>query len=296
MSAASYGGQAIIEGVMIRGPRVMSVAVRAPDGSIVGRTERLGGIYTGAVRRVPLLRGVAVLWETMALGFRALTWSSAIATDDLDEHGETKPMGAVAWAGMAVVLALAMAFFFAGPALATTWLDRWIGHQWVITLIEGVIRLALLIGYIWAIGRSGEIARVFQYHGAEHMTIRAYEDGRELRVAAVRRYEKEHPRCGTSFLLTVAVISVVVFVFAGTSPLWWRFLSRLVLIPVVAGLSYEVIRFGGAHTRVPLVRLLFAGNIALQKLTTRYPDDEQIQVAINAMERALAEEAALADA
>ncbi|MDA0364916.1 MAG: DUF1385 domain-containing protein [Chloroflexi bacterium] len=290
MSAPTYGGQAVIEGVMIRGPRSMAVAVRAPDGEILTRAERLGGLYTGPLRRVPLVRGVVVLWETMALGFRALMWSSAVAAEDLDEHGEPKPLGALTWAGTLLTLAIALAFFFAGPTAATAWLDRFVGATWITTLIEGALRLALLLGYIWLIGRSSEIARVFQYHGAEHMTIRAFEDERELRVPVIRRYRKEHPRCGTSFLLTVAVIAVVVFVFVGGSPLWWRFASRIVLIPFVAGVAYEVIRFGGSHTEVPLVRLLFAGNLALQRLTTRVPDDEQIQVAIASLERVRAEE------
>ena len=156
--------------------------------------------------------------------------------------------------------------------------------------IEGGIRIALLLGYIWLIGRSDDVRRVFQYHGAEHMTIAAYEDSRELTVPAVRRYPKEHPRCGTSFLLTVAFVSIVVFAFAGTDPLWWRLASRLVLIPLVASVSYEAIRFAGFHQRWPTVRLLFAGNIALQLLTTRPPDDEHIQVAIRAFEEARAVE------
>jgi uncharacterized protein YqhQ len=289
-AAPTYGGQAVIEGVMIRGPHVMAIAVRTPDGSITTRAERLEGFFTGRVRRIPFVRGVFVLWETTVLGFRALTWSSAVATAELDDDGGAKPLPPVTWVVMVLTMLAALAIFFAGPALATAWLDGTFGASWITTILEGLIRLSLLIGYIWAIGRSSEIARVFQYHGAEHMTIRALEDGRELRVAAVRRYEKEHPRCGTSFLLTVAVISVFVFVFAGSSPLWWRFASRLLLIPLIAGISYEVIRYGGAHSRVPFIRLLFAGNLALQRLTTRVPDDEQIQVAIAAVECALSEE------
>ena len=293
MSAPTYGGQAVIEGVMIRGPRTMAVAVRAPDGTILTRAQRLGGLYTGAVRRVPLIRGIVVLWETMALGFGALMWSSAVAAAELDERGEAKPLGAAAWAGTLLTLGIAIALFFAGPTAATAWLDGVVGAAWITTLIEGALRLGLLLGYLWLIGRSSEIARVFQYHGAEHMTIRAFEDGRELRVPVVRRYTKEHPRCGTSFLLTVAVLAVIVFVFVGTSPLWWRFASRIVLIPLVAGVAYEVIRFGGSHSDVPIVRLFFAGNLALQRLTTRVPDDEQIQVAIASLERVLAEEDAV---
>ncbi len=285
----TYGGQAVIEGVMIRGARAMSIAVRRPDGDIQVRSDRLGGLYTGPLRRVPLLRGVLVLFETMALGARALTWSSAIATGEVDDRGEPAPLSRPEVAIMVFSMAVAVAAFFAGPVLATAWMDGLL-PQWAVLAIEGGIRVALLLGYIWLIGRSDDIRRVFQYHGAEHMAIAAYEDGRDLTVPAVRRYPKEHPRCGTSFLLTVAFVSIVVFAFAGTDPLWWRISSRLVLVPLVAAVSYEAIRFAGFHQGWPVVRLLFAGNIALQRLTTRVPDDEHIQVAVRALDEVMAAE------
>ena len=275
---------------MIRGARSMAVAVRDPEGEILVRSEALRGpLYVGLLRRVPFIRGVLILAETFTLGGRALTWSSAVAAGEVDEHGEAKRLTFVEKAFLAVSMAFALAVFFAGPVLATAWLDSRL-DQWVVLAIEGGIRIALLLGYIWLIGRSDDVRRVFQYHGAEHMTIAAYEDSRELTVPAVRRYPKEHPRCGTSFLLTVAFVSIVVFAFAGTDPLWWRLASRLVLIPLVASVSYEAIRFAGFHQRWPTVRLLFAGNIALQLLTTRPPDDEHIQVAIRAFEEARAVE------
>ncbi len=275
---------------MIRGARSMAVAVRAPDGEILVRSEALSGpLYVGLLRRVPFIRGVLILAETFTLGGRALTWSSAIAAGEVDEHGEPKKLTLFESAFLAVSMAFALAVFFAGPVLATAWLDAHL-DQWIVLAIEGGIRIALLLGYIWLIGRSDDIRRVFQYHGAEHMTIAAYEDSRDLTVPAIRRYAKEHPRCGTSFLLTVAFVSIVVFAFAGTDPLWWRLSSRLVLIPVVASVSYEAIRFAGFHQRWPIVRLLFAGNIALQRLTTRPPDDEHIQVAVRAFEEARAVE------
>ena len=289
MSAATYGGQAVVEGVMIRGSRAMAVAVRKPDGSIAIRRDRLGGLYTGRVRRVPLIRGVLVLWETLSLGIRALTWSAAVAADEVDEDGEAEGLGAFGWLFMAVMLAFALAIFFAGPVFLTAWLDDFLA-TWFVIAIEGVIRLGLLIGYIWAIGRSEDVRRVFQYHGAEHMAIHTFEHGLELRVQAIRRFAKEHPRCGTSFLLTVAVVAAVVFVLVGSDPLWWRFASRLVLIPIVASLSYEAIRFAGFHLDNPVVRFIFSGNIALQKLTTRVPEDEQIQVAVASLEAAIAED------
>ncbi len=287
--AATYGGQAVIEGVMIRGQRAMAIAVRRPDGSIVHTTRRLGSIYTGVLRRVPLLRGVIVLWETLALGMRALSWSAAIAADEVDARGEARPLGLVQWAAMVISMLLGAGLFFLVPVLGTAWLAPYLPSV-VVVLIEGVIRLGLLVAYVWAIGRNQEIARVFQYHGAEHMTIHAHEQGRELTVPAIRRFPKEHPRCGTSFLLTVGVVAVFVFALLGDPPLWWRLTSRIVLVPAIAAIAYEAIRFAGFHHDRPVVRWLFAGNIALQWLTTRTPDDEQIQVAIASLRYAVAED------
>ena len=290
----TYGGQAVIEGVMMRGVTAMAIAVRRPDGGITSRAETLHGLATSRLRTVPLLRGVLVLFETMQLGMRALTWSAAVAAGAVDTKGESESLAVFDWLVLIGAFAFGGGVFFVGPVLATAWIDRFVANGWISVLAEGAIRVALLLGYIWVIGRKGDIARVFQYHGAEHMTIYAHEDGRELSVPAVRRYPKEHPRCGTSFLLTVALVSIVVFAFAGTEPLWWRFASRLILIPFVAAVSYEAIRFAGFHQRWPVVRWLFAGNIALQYLTTRPPDDEQIQVAIAALQRCRDEERAAA--
>ncbi len=292
---ANYGGQAVIEGVMIRGLRSMAVAVRRPDGSIAVRTERLSRLYTGAQRRAPLLRGVAALWETLTLGIRALTWSAAVAAGEVDERGEARPLGVWGWATLVTALLVSLAVFFAGPVLLTAWLDDVLPAGWIVVTLEGLVRVALLLGYMWAIGRARDIRRVFQYHGAEHMTIHAFEHGAlahggGLQVPAVRRFGRAHPRCGTSFLLTVAVVSVFAFVLLGTPPLWWRLLSRLLLIPLIAAVAYEAIRWAGRHPAQPLVRWLFAGNMALQRLTTREPDDEQLRVAITALERALAED------
>jgi len=291
----TYGGQAVVEGVMIRGARAMAVAVRRPDGSIALRADRLGSIYTSALRRIPLIRGVIVLWETMALGMRALAWSAAVATDEATAtdgaDGPTEPesLGALSWLVMGVSMALGVALFFIVPVVATAWLEGEL-PTFVVVLIEGLLRLGMLVGYIWLIGRSEEIARVFQYHGAEHMAIHAFEEGRELTVQAIRRFPKEHPRCGTSFLLTVGVVAVFVFALLGSPPLWWRISSRIVLVPVIASVAYEAIRFAGFHQRWPLIRWLFAGNIALQYLTTRVPEDEHIQVAIASLEHAIAED------
>lgn len=295
MANATYGGQAVIEGVMIRGQRAMAVAVRRADGSITSTSRPLGGLSTSVLRRIPLLRGVLVLWETLALGMRALSWSAAIAADEVDAKGEAKPLGAGAWIGIGLSMLFGVGLFFLVPVIATTWLERWLPGYAVVT-IEGLLRLLLLLGYIWAISRSQDIQRVFQYHGAEHMTIHAYEQDRELTVQAIRRFAKEHPRCGTSFLLTVGVVAVFVFALLGDPPLWWRLTSRVVLVPLIAAVAYEAIRFAGFHQDSAVVRVLFAPNIWLQWLTTRVPDDEQIQVAVASLRRAIEEDQRATDA
>ena len=291
----SFGGQAVVEGVMIRGPRSIAVAVRTPDGEIMIRTRGLGGRLTNLVRRIPLVRGMLVLWETLAIGIWALAWASAVHNEEVDEHGEARPFGVAGWLVLLVVLGFAVTVFFAGPVLVTAWLSGLLPDLLVIA-IEGLVRLGLLLGYIRLIGRSPEVRRVFQYHAAEHKAVQALEQGRELSVQAVRRLPKEHPRCGTSFLLTVAVVAAIAFMFAGTEPLWWRFASRIVLIPVIAAVSYEAIRFGGLHLGNAIVRTLFSANLALQKLTTSDPDDEQIQVAIASLNAALKVEREAAEA
>ncbi len=274
-----YGGQAVMEGVMIRGPRHMAVAVRAPDGNIVRRGETLGGVYTGAVRRIPIVRGVIVLYETLALGVRALTWSSQVATGrDAEEVSKAQ-----LFLSLALTLVFVAAIFFAGPVLLTSWISRVTGNGYVEVAAEGVLRLAMLVAYIWLIGRMKEIQRVFAYHGAEHRAIHAYEHGRELTPAAVREYPNAHPRCGTAFLLTVMVISLVLFVLLGTPPIWLRLVERIVLIPVVAALAYEILRLGQRFGERGVFALLYRPNLWLQGLTTRDPDDEQIEVAIAAL-------------
>lgn len=290
MSDIRYGGQAVIEGIMIRGARAMAIAVRRPDGSITTRGEPLGGLHAGAVARIPLLRGVAVLWETLTLGARALTWSAAVAAGETDEHGDARPPGIGARVSLLFMLTAATAVFFVAPALVAVALAS-LMPGWAAVAVEGATRIALLLGYVWSIGRSEEVRRVFQYHGAEHMAIQAFEQRRELQVPAVRRFGRQHPRCGTSFLLTMAVVAIPVFIPLGGA-LWWRLAWRVALIPFVAAVAYEVVRLGAAHAGRAPVRWLFAGNLALQRLTTREPDDEQLQVAIAALERCVAEDRA----
>ncbi len=297
-----YGGQAVIEGVMIRAPRHMAVAVRHPGGEIVRHSEELTGFTTGPLRRVPLVRGAVVLWETLSLGLRAINYSSRIALDEPDEDGgeaaaaaplpdEEEPFtDAAMWFSMAIGIIFAIAIFFVGPVLLANFLEsQGIARAGVVG-IEAAVRLVLFVAYIALIGLMPDIRRVFQYHGAEHMTIHAYEASRPLEVADVRRFPKEHTRCGTSFLVVVIMIALaafLVFDLLVDQGIVVRILSRVVLLPPIAGISYEVLRFGARFESNPLVRAMFAPNIALQALTTRVPEDDQIEVAIAAFETAV---------
>ena len=282
-----YGGQAVLEGVMIRGRRLVAVAVRRPRGDIALRVETLGGVYSARLRRIPLLRGLIVLWETLALGTRALIFSSNVALEE--EEGEVS--GPMLWVTVGVALAFVIALIFVGPVLATGLLEDAIGNERWAALVEGVIRLAVLLCYLGLIGLLPDIRRVFAYHGAEHKAINALEHGAPLEVASVQPYSTAHPRCGTSFLLVVVVISVALFVLVGSPPFWLRLLSRVGLVPVIAALSYELIRLGGAFQSNRVVRAIFAPNLWLQSLTTRQPDDSQVEVALHALRQALAGDA-----
>ncbi len=281
-----YGGQAVIEGVLIRGRRYLAVAVRRPTGDIATWTSPLGATATTPWRRVPFVRGILVLAETLTLGVRALLDSARVAgQDESDEEISPATVGVT----LAVSLAFAILVFFVSPTLLARLLDPLLQSSLLSNVVEGIVRLALFLGYVVIIGRMAEVRRVFAYHGAEHMTVHAYEHGEPLETQAVRRYPTAHERCGTAFLLTVMVVAIVVFVLVGRyDDLWMRLLSRIVLVPVVAGAAYEVIRLSARFESSPLVRLLITPNLALQALTTRQPDDAQIEVAIAAMSAAIA--------
>ncbi|MFN0145760.1 MAG: DUF1385 domain-containing protein [Dehalococcoidia bacterium] len=288
-----FGGQAVMEGVMIRGPQHMAVAVRHPKGHIVRHAERLEGwVYTGPVRKIPLIRGMLVLWETMALGMRSLSYSSRIAFED-DGSGtaeESEFPEKVFWGAMAFALVFVIGVFFAGPILLAHLLERLdLARLWIV-LVETVVRLGMFVAYIALIGRMKEIRRVFQYHGAEHMTIHAYEAGKPLDVAAIRPFPKEHQRCGTSFLLVVIMVALVTFFIFDLlvdEGLIIRVASRIVFVPLIAGVAYEILRFGARFNTNPVVKAMFVPNILLQGLTTKVPDDSQIEVAIASFESVL---------
>ena len=284
----NYGGQAVIEGVMMRGSHMAAIAVRGPKGQIHLHTEPLNPrIYSGPIARTPLLRGLIMLWDALGLGIRSLMFSANVA---LGEE-EAKFEGPIAWGTVAVSLSLGIGLFFLLPAAVGKWLAGPFGLGTLATnLLEGLIRLLLLVGYIWAIGFMPDLRRVFQYHGAEHKTINAYEAGAPLTPDSVARFPLEHPRCGTAFLLTVVVLSILVFSLVGNPALWLRLVSRILLIPVVAGLAYEFIRFTARHIQNPIIRAIVAPNLALQRLTTREPDAAMLEVAIAALERVLESE------
>ncbi len=284
----NYGGQAVLEGVMMRGSRKMAVAVRGPDGQIVLHEEPIASpLYNGIWSRIPFVRGLGMLWDSLGLGMRALSFSANVAAGE-----EVEFKGPVAGVTFVVSLVIAVGLFFLLPAAVADGLHRLLGFLSPLAgnLVEGFIRLALVIGYIWAIGRIPEIQRVFAYHGAEHKAINAYEDGAPLTPESVARYPLAHPRCGTGFLLIVVVVSVILFSFLGRPSILIRLLSRVVLIPVIAGVAYEYIRLLARYIQNPLARLLVMPQLALQRLTTREPSLDMLEVSIAALERVLAAE------
>ena len=284
----SYGGQAVIEGVMIRGRSHFSVAVRRQDGRIDHHHESLSSLYTGRARRMPLIRGIVTLAETLVLGIKALHLSANMALKDQQSEGADEMPGWLLGATLALSLALGVGVFFLLPLLIVWALDSVIPSGPASDVVEGVLRLAFLVAYIWGISFLKDIKRVFAYHGAEHMAVHAYEAGLPLSVSNVRKFGTPHPRCGTAFLLTVALVSIIVFAVIMTPSMEWRIVSRIVLIPVIAAISYEIIRFSGAHQHRLIGQLISRPGMLLQRLTTRAPDDSQIEVAICAMEAAIA--------
>lgn len=274
----SYGGQALIEGVLMRGSKALAAAFRTPDGNIVVETKHLEGIYRSPLARIPFLRGLILLWDALGLGFRYLTLSANVQGGE-----EEKIEGPAQYLTIGVSLLFAVGLFFVAPAGVGHLAERLTGlNPWWSNVIEGVVRLGLMVGYIWLIGKMPDIQRVFAYHGAEHKTINAYEGGARMVPEVVIRYSLQHPRCGTSFLLTLIVLSILVFAFIGPLPPIWRYLSRILLLPLLAGVAYEYIRWMANHLNSPLVKLLIRPNLALQNLTTREPTIEMLEVAITA--------------
>lgn len=282
----SYGGQALIEGVMMRGSYAVAAAMRAPTGEIVIHTEPLSGIYKSKWIKVPFVRGLVALWDALGLGMRFLTMSANLQAGE-DEKIEGKDMIMTVIMSLAIVAVL----FFATPALLGWLSEHFLGLSgfWS-NLLEGLIRLLGIILYMVLIARMPEIARVFAYHGAEHKTINAFEARADLNPRDVLKYSLEHPRCGTAFLLTLVLLSVLVFTILGPMSPVMRILTRVVSIPVLAGVAYEYIRWTARHLENPIVKLLVRPNLALQRLTTREPDEGIAEVAITAFNAMLEQE------
>ena len=282
----SYGGQALIEGVLMRGKYGVAAAMRAPNGQIVIETDLLSGIYRSGITKIPFLRGLVLLWDALGLGMRFLTKSANLQTGE-DEKIE----GPMLYLTMAASMGIAILLFFVGPAAFGRWIQGLTDiSQFFTHFIEGAVRLGMIILYIWVIGRMDEIKRVFAYHGAEHKTINAFEAKAELTPQNVQKFPLAHPRCGTSFLLSLVIISILVFSLIGSLPFGWLILSRIALIPVLAMLAYEYIRFTAKHMDSGLIRWMVRPNLALQSLTTREPSLEMLEISIASFQAMLEQE------
>ncbi|WP_179944512.1 DUF1385 domain-containing protein [Geobacter pickeringii] len=284
----NVGGQAVLEGVMMRAPRSMAIAVRRPTGDISVKREEVPPLSERfPVVKLPIVRGAVALFSSLIMGLKALNFS---ANEAMAEEEEKEELSSWALGGtMAVALGFGVLLFFVFPLYLTKLLIPLIGTSNIIfNLVDGIIRVAVFLLYIVSISRMKDIQRVFQYHGAEHKTIFAFEAGEELTVANVARHSRLHPRCGTSFLLIVMLVSILVF---SLIPKLWPFYlkagSRVVLLPVIAGVSYELLKWSAKHDTSSFVRMIIKPGLALQRLTTREPDESQIEVAIRSMEEAL---------
>jgi uncharacterized protein YqhQ len=292
--SAPIGGQAVLEGVMMRGPSNWSLAVRKPDGEIAQVNNEINSVMARhRIFRLPIIRGIIALGESLAIGFRALAISANYAAQeegDDDEVSTEIGRGAIIFA-FVIAIGFALLLFKVTPALLTSWLP--IETTGLFVVVEGLIRVALFIAYLVLISFLPDLRRVFQYHAAEHKAINAYEAGEELEPERVQRYSLIHPRCGTAFLLWVMVIAIFVFAFFGQPVWYWLIASRILLLPVIAGIAYELIRFAGRHTGNRILMTLLAPGLWLQRLTTREPTLDQLEVSIRALKDVLQREGRL---
>jgi uncharacterized protein YqhQ len=286
--SAPIGGQAVLEGVMMRGPSAWSVAVRKPDGEIAEVNRPISSfLLRHRWARIPVIRGVFALGESLAIGFRALAISANYAAQEEGEDGEVETelsRGQLLFA-FGIAIGFALLLFKVSPALITSWLP--IESTGWFVVIEGLLRVTIFILYLVIVGFMPDLKRVFQYHAAEHKAINAYEAGDALEPEAVQRHSLIHVRCGTAFLLYVMVIAIFVFAFVGQPGWFWLIVSRIALLPVIAGIAYEVIRFAGKHPQNPILRTIMAPGLWLQRLTTRAPSLDQIEVSIRALREVL---------
>jgi uncharacterized protein YqhQ len=286
--AQPIGGQAVLEGVMMRGPSAWSVAVRKPDGDIAEVNRPIASVLLRhRWLRIPIVRGVIALGESLAIGFRALAISANYAAQQEDDDGEVQTelsRGQLLFA-FGIAIGFALLLFKVSPALITNWLP--IESTGAFVVVEGLVRVTIFIAYLLLISLLPDLKRVFQYHAAEHKAINAYEAGAELEPETVSRYSLLHVRCGTAFLLYVMVIAIFVFAFFGRPTWYWLIATRILLLPVIAGIAYEIIRFAGKHPQHPVLRALLAPGLWLQRLTTREPTLDQIEVSIRALREVL---------
>jgi uncharacterized protein YqhQ len=277
----SYGGQALIEGVLMRGSHYAAAAMRNPKGEIIFETEELSGIYKNPIRNIPFLRGVVILWDALGLGMRYLTISANLHTGD-----DEKIDGPALYAILGIAIAFALLIFFVLPSALTYLAIHFLNLSlWASTLFEGVIQLSIVIGYLWLIGKTPDIKRVFMYHGAEHKTINAYEAGDDLISEMVTKQSLQHPRCGTSFLVTLILLSILFFAILGPLPVYLKIPLKLIMIIPLACIAYEYIRWTASHLDNAIIRILIIPNLALQKLTTRQPTQDMLEVSIAAFKQ-----------
>jgi len=279
----SYGGQALIEGILMRGRKYVVAVFRAPDGSIHIEEEKLGGIYKTKLSKLPFFRGLVILWDSLSLGMKYLTLSANIQSGE-----EEQIEGTALYLTLLISISFSIGLFFVLPSLLIHTLSRFVElSTFVINFGEGITRLLVLVFYLWIIGKASDISRVFAYHGAEHKTINAFENSVDINIENVKTFSLAHARCGTSFLLTLVIISIIIFSLLGPMPLWKRIISRILLVPVIAMFSYEVIKWMGDNSNNILVKAVSYPNLLLQKLTTREPNEDMIEIAITAFNKLL---------
>jgi uncharacterized protein YqhQ len=284
MPKFNYGGQALIEGVLMRGRDAIAVAFRHPEGHIVWESEPLNsGPHAWKLAKAPFVRGLIVLYETLVVGTK---WLIRSANIQASAEGVQLGKGSVALM-LGITMTIAVAFFFLLPLFLASFTTQRVDSDWVQHIVEGLIRVGLFLGYLALIARMPDIRRVFEYHGAEHMTIHALEHNDPLTVTEIRKYPTAHPRCGTEFLVVVIILSILLFGFLGRENPVLMVGGRILLIPVIAAIGYEILRFGAKHRANPLVKALMAPGILVQMITTKQPSDDQIEVAIVSMEQAL---------
>jgi uncharacterized protein YqhQ len=284
-----YGGQAVVEGVMMRGQDHWAVAVREPNGTVYVESHDIDSIAARQpIWRKPFFRGMVVLGQSLKIGVRALLIASNHATEE-EEQLSSRQVGV----SLTIAMVAFVGIFVLGPTSLFVWLENKLDiHGVIVNIAEGVFRVALFVGYLWLIGRTKDIHRVFEYHGAEHKTIAAFEHGVDLVPERIDTYPKEHVRCGTNFLIIVMIVTVFVFSLFGTPGLLWRLLSRVIAIPIIAGLAYEALRLGAKYPDSLFMRALMRPGIWLQKITTQEPDAGQIEVAVASFQEVRRREAA----